>query len=106
MIVAAPARLSTSTGWPSADESFGAIVRALRSTGPPAGNGTTSRRGFEGNGVCAGAGGANARQKADPAAAATTRRVRSARPFDPSERIAPQTAVDRQHGARDVACDR
>src|SRR3954452_20937695 len=103
MIVAAPARLSTSTGWPNAEESLGASVRAVRSTGPPAGKGTTTRSGFEGKGVWADAAAGNARHNAAAAAAAATRKLPTARPPDASERIAPQAAVDRQHGARDVA---
>lgn len=37
----APARLSTSTGWPSAERSFSASVRARVSSVPPGGKGTT-----------------------------------------------------------------
>jgi hypothetical protein len=45
MMVAAPARLSITTGWPNASESRGPSTRAVASTGPPAGNGTMSRIG-------------------------------------------------------------
>src|SRR5258706_6858385 len=48
----APGRASTSTGWPRPAASFSFSVRAIRSTMPPAGNGTMMRSGLEGN-VCA-----------------------------------------------------
>src|SRR5215813_560440 len=49
MVPAAPARLSTMTGWPSASPSAGATVRAVMSTFPLGGNGTTMCTGRAGN---------------------------------------------------------
>jgi hypothetical protein len=47
--VPAPGRLSTTTLWPNAFVSGGASARAATSTDPEGGNGTTIRKGFEGN---------------------------------------------------------
>jgi hypothetical protein len=43
MMPPAPGRFSTTTGWPSASESFGATRRAGVSVAPPGENGTISR---------------------------------------------------------------
>ena len=45
---AAPVLFSTITGWPSEACIFAAISRAGTSLGPPAGNPTSRRIGFEG----------------------------------------------------------
>ena len=49
MLPLAPALFSTSTGWPSARASSGAMVRAIASIDPPAGTVTTRFTAFEGN---------------------------------------------------------
>src|SRR4051794_320676 len=48
MVPPAPARFSTTTCWPSASPSAGATVRAVMSTLPLGGHGTTTRTGREG----------------------------------------------------------
>src|SRR5688500_18655891 len=48
MLLAAPARLSTITNWPSASDRFWLIARATTSVAPPAGTPTTQRTGFAG----------------------------------------------------------
>src|SRR5882672_11991422 len=55
----APARFSTSTGWPQAALSFSPISRAAMSVALPAANGTTMRIGLTGKlaAACAGASG-------------------------------------------------
>jgi predicted carbohydrate-binding protein with CBM5 and CBM33 domain len=55
MVPPAPARFSTTTGWPSEADSFSATRRATTSVEPPAGNGTTIRTGRDGK-VCAATG--------------------------------------------------
>src|SRR5215471_15386778 len=69
MIPDAPARFSTTTGWPSALESLSATGRADTSLAPPGGNGTIQRTGFVGQ-VCAHTGPASA-----ASASATRRRI-------------------------------
>src|SRR3954454_14010562 len=49
MVPAAPARFSTITCWPSASPSAGATARAVMSTLPLGGQGTTMRTGLFGN---------------------------------------------------------
>jgi hypothetical protein len=50
----APARLSTTTGWPSSGARRSASSRAVRSVAPPPWKGTTSRTGRDGaQGACA-----------------------------------------------------
>ena len=56
MIVLPPGRFSTTTGWAQRSCSFWPTARAIRSVGPPVGNGTTMRTGLDGN-VCAAANG-------------------------------------------------
>src|SRR2546421_10701425 len=48
MLPPAPGLFSTTTGWPSACCSLGAIKRAERSTGPPGAYGTTRWTGLDG----------------------------------------------------------
>src|SRR5690242_6252435 len=48
MLPLPPTRFSTTTGWPSASESFGAKMRPTRSGPPPGGNGTRRRIGCVG----------------------------------------------------------
>src|SRR5688572_23833809 len=48
MLLAAPARLSTITDWPSASDRFWLIARATTSVAPPAGKPTTKRTGLVG----------------------------------------------------------
>src|SRR5215218_1565973 len=43
ILLAAPARLSTTTGWPSASDKFWLIARATTSVAPPAGKPTRKR---------------------------------------------------------------
>src|SRR5262245_52747972 len=43
MVPVLPTRFSTTTGWPSASESFGARIRATMSGPPPGGNPTKRR---------------------------------------------------------------
>src|SRR5262245_40895119 len=50
----APARLSTTTGWPIASWIFAATMRAVESVTPPGAKGTTIRTGFDGQ-ICANA---------------------------------------------------
>src|SRR5688572_16116853 len=54
MLPAAPARFSTTTGWPSGACSRSAIRRAKMSVEPPGANGTTRRTGLFGYCACAG----------------------------------------------------
>ena len=51
---AAPGLFSTTTGWPKRSARCGPMVRAIRSTLPPGGNGTTMRTGLLGK-LCANA---------------------------------------------------
>src|SRR5471032_2549957 len=48
MLPPAPARLSTTTCWPSDSESFCAMMRAMTSVGPPGAKPTMMRIGFTG----------------------------------------------------------
>jgi hypothetical protein len=50
MMVLAPARFSTTTGYPNKDSAFGAKSLATTSVWPPAGNGTITLIGFTGKG--------------------------------------------------------
>src|SRR5262245_56656727 len=52
---AAPARFSTTTGWPSDWRSLSAATRARMSVEPPGAQGTTTRIGFSGQAASAGA---------------------------------------------------
>src|SRR4051812_29031102 len=45
MLPPAPARFSTTTGWPSSGDSFSPSMRAVMSSAPPAAIGTTRRTG-------------------------------------------------------------
>src|SRR5436305_327029 len=54
MFPAAPARFSTTTGWPHFSDSFSPRMRGIRSALPPAGNGTMMRTGLDGH-CCAAA---------------------------------------------------
>src|SRR3989344_4811528 len=58
MLVEAPGRLSTMICWPSVWRMASATVRASTSVPPPAGYGTTQRRGLPGQGPRGGGGGA------------------------------------------------
>ena len=53
IMLLAPGRLSTMTGWPSASPSFGATRRAVTSTALPGPVGTIQRTGFAGYGCAA-----------------------------------------------------
>src|SRR5512134_3170159 len=55
MLPPAPARFSTSTGWPSAAESLSPSARAVTSVEPPGGYGTMSRTGLDGQPCACGA---------------------------------------------------
>src|SRR5688572_28283921 len=57
MMPVAPARLSTTIGWPSSSVRRGATWRTVMSVGPPAENGTTMRIGFAGKDCAATAAG-------------------------------------------------
>ena len=48
-----PGLFSTTTGWPSASPSAGAMTRATVSVAPPGGLGTSRRIGRDGNCACA-----------------------------------------------------
>jgi hypothetical protein len=48
MMLLAPARFSITMFCPKASEALGLIKRNVTSTGPPAGNGTINRIGFDG----------------------------------------------------------
>src|SRR5262249_25092818 len=70
---AAPPRLSTRTCWPSAALSRSAVSRAIASTPPPAGNGTISVIGRDGQ-VSAAVGAIGAKPKAEMIANETAAR--------------------------------
>src|SRR3954449_5026577 len=63
MVPAAPARFSTITCWPSASPSAGATARAVMSTLPLGGQGTTMRTGLFGNSCAWAANQQNARNQ-------------------------------------------
>src|SRR5262245_10712175 len=52
----APPRFSTTLGWPVRSASLEDTMRVTMSAGPPGGNGTIQRIGFDGHAVCACAG--------------------------------------------------
>src|SRR5258708_988904 len=72
MVPPAPATFSTITGWPSEAFMWSPTMRATMSVMPPAGNGTTSVTGFDGN-DCACA------PKAQPSTAPSAARKHSSR---------------------------
>src|SRR5258705_12166401 len=74
MVEPAPGRFSTMICWPSVDDRCWATSRPMTSTGPPAGNGTSSLIGREGYRSCACAGRPVTRHTA-MAASATARRM-------------------------------
>src|SRR5471032_530240 len=74
MLPPAPPRFSITTGWPHASASFAPSSRATRYAGPPAGNGTITRTGFDGY-CCASAGADMTEQQKKAAASACAARV-------------------------------
>src|SRR3954471_4147175 len=80
MLVPAPGRFSTSTGWPRPSDSGADSARARMSTVPPAAAGTTRRTGFDGK----------------PCANASVVKRTSVAAI--SFRMAPLYRIDRQHG--------
>src|SRR6185503_13855135 len=72
----APARFSTTTGWPRIFSSAGCMARATASVLPPAGNGTKKRSGLSGHG-CAQEGPGETTPEITPASAITALRHRA-----------------------------
>src|SRR5262245_21415612 len=97
---APPPLLSTNTVCPSCLLSSLATVRATISDVPPGANGTTKRIAWRGHAACARASAGHAMQAA---AARARRRWIVMRRLRRPELVAPQAAVDRNHGAGDVA---
>src|SRR4051812_44852719 len=78
MVAPAPGRLSMMTCWPSVVDRCCATSRPMTSTGPPAGNGTSSLIGRDGYRSCArswACAGRPAKRHAAMAASATARRM-------------------------------
>src|SRR5690606_15524573 len=77
MLPPAPERFSTMMGWPSEARTFSASRRAVESSGPPGGYGTTKRSGLVGKSVSCAAAGARQDRVAARATAPPTRARRT-----------------------------